>query len=167
MTDLLARPSPALRSHPLVASALAPGENRNAFEQFIRSWVQDLRPEGAVETTLAIRAATLAWRLNRAQKLETQVLARRGASGANLIESSMADRYARGAVEMVSRWEQAIERSLFKILAQFEAMQRRRRKSGVEEVSADAAPTGDAMEEIVLHKPRVTISLDLPDDGRK
>ena len=129
MTDLLARPSPALRSHPLVASALAPGENRNAFEQFITSWVKDLRPEGAVETTLAIRAATLAWRLNRAQKLETQVLARRGSSGTNLIDSSMADRYARGAVEMVSRWEQAIERSLFRILAQFEAVQERRRKS--------------------------------------
>jgi hypothetical protein len=166
MANLLARPSPALRSHPLVASALAPGENRNAFEQFVTSWVEDLRPEGAVETTLAIRAATLAWRLNRAQKLETQVLARRGSSGTNLIESSMADRYARGAVEMVSRWEQAIERSLFRILAQFEAMQERRRKSNGRVITGKPEATEAAIDEVVPQKPRVTISLD-PEDGRQ
>jgi hypothetical protein len=129
MTDPILNPLAPVRSHPLVSSALASGENRNIFEQFISSFVGDLQPEGALETTLAIRAATLAWRLNRAQRLETQVLNRRSAAGANLLESGMADRYARNAVEMVSRWEQGLERSLYKTLERLERTRHQRKET--------------------------------------
>ena len=121
--------SSTLRNHPLVASAHAAGENRNVFESFVAAFIQDLAPEGALEVTLATRAATIAWRLNRAQKLETQVLSRRSSSGTNLIEASMSDRYGRQCVEMVARWEQGLERSLYKTLEQLERAQKQRKRA--------------------------------------
>lgn len=131
----------AFRTHPLVASAHAVGENRNVFEAFIRDFVRDLQPQGPVEATLAARAAGLAWRLNRAQKLETDALAvNRGGSG-NLIQACMRDACGRQAIEMISRWEQSIERSLFKTLDALALRQKRRSavSANDSEIGAEAA----------------------------
>jgi hypothetical protein len=139
--------SPTLRNHPLVASAHAAGENRNVFENFVAAFIQDLAPEGALEVTLATRAATIAWRLNRAQKLETQVLTRRSSSGINLIDASMADRYGRQCLEMVARWEQGLERSLYKTLEQLERTKKKRNSAeGKPSVGKVSATTGENSE---------------------
>jgi hypothetical protein len=92
----------------------------------MREFVLDLHPQGPVEATLAARAAGLAWRLNRAQKLETDALSvNRGVDG-NLMQACMRDVYGRQAIEMISRWEQTIERSLFKTLDALAMRQKRR-----------------------------------------
>jgi hypothetical protein len=131
----------AFRNHPLISSAHARGENRNVFEAFIRDFVRDLQPKGPVEATLAARAAGLAWRLNRAQKLETDALSvNRGGSG-NLMQACMRDAYGQKAIEMISRWEQSIERSLLKTLDAL--VMRQKRRSSVPandcEIGAEAA----------------------------
>lgn len=117
------------RNHPLISSAHGRGENRNEFERFIRDFVRDLNPEGAVEATFAARSAGLAWRLNRAQRLETVVLSKRGSSSSGcLIDNGLESRYGRDNIEMISRWEQNLERSLLKMLGALESLQRRRGK---------------------------------------
>jgi hypothetical protein len=131
----------AFRSHPLVSTAHAAGENRNVFEAFIRDFVRDLQPQGPVEATLAARAAGLAWRLNRAQKLETDALSvNRGGIG-NLMQACMRDSHGRQAIEMISRWEQSIERSLLKTLDALAMRQKRRSAVPVNdcEIGAEAA----------------------------
>ncbi len=121
----------AFRNHPLIASAHASGENRNVFESFVRGFIGNLQPLGTIEATLAARAAGLAWRLNRAQQLETRILSRPdGSSGHTAITNGLSSPYARKTVEMVSRWEQGLERSLFKTLEVIERRQRFRLQRG-------------------------------------
>lgn len=116
----------AFRNHPLISSAHAKGENRNVFESFIRDFARDLEPDGPVEATLAARAASLAWRLNRAQKLETIALSKTDRYESNLIENGLNSSDRRQTVEMISRWEQSLERSLFKTLDALRRLQKQR-----------------------------------------
>lgn len=138
-----------VRNHPLIASAHANGENRNTFEAFIRGFIADLEPVGAIEGTLAARAAGIAWRLNRAQGLETLVLTkpdkydRTTALGDGLSRSS-----TREALDLVSRWEQGLERSLLKTLDAFDkaqAVRQRRRKSQEKIKTVEDVPIVGAM----------------------
>jgi hypothetical protein len=117
----------AFRSHPLIASAHAAGENRNVFEAFVRGFVGDLEPVGTIEATLAARAAGVAWRLNRAQGLETKILSRPDKyDGETPLDDAFSHPGPRKVLEMVARWEQGLERSLFKTLEAFERLQRQR-----------------------------------------
>jgi hypothetical protein len=122
----------AFRNHPLVASAHAPRENRNTFEAFVRGFIGDLAPIGMVEATLAARAAGIAWRLNRAQGLETQVLTmpKGYPTKETALEDALNSGSTRQAVEMVARWEQGLERSLFKTLEVLDKRQCARRRRG-------------------------------------
>lgn len=117
----------AFRNHPLIASAYARGENRNVFEAFIRSFVGDLNPEGPIEATLAARAAGLAWRLNRAQKLETLALIKPDRHDNTPLAAGLGNSDRRQTLEMISRWEQSLERSLFKVLEALERVQKQKR----------------------------------------
>lgn len=150
----------AFRNHPLISSAHARGENRNVFEAFIRDFVLDLQPRGPVEATFAARAAGLAWRLNRAQKLETVVLSRTSQSDGGHIVTGLRDRYARDNIEMISRWEQSLERSLLKTLDAFEQLQKRR---GAKTVPANSVEIGPEIDEAIreLGAPLGKVSMEL------
>lgn len=137
----------AFRNHPLISTALARGENRNVFEAFVRDFVRELRPHGPVEATFAARAAGLAWRINRAQGLETAALCKRAYNGESLIETSMNfGGVSKDSIEMISRWEQSLERSLLKMLDTLDRLQRRRRK---EYASESTAENGSEMEDAI------------------
>lgn len=130
--------SATFRNHPLIGSAHAHGENRNTFEAFVRGFIGDLEPVGAVEVTLAARAAGLAWRVNRAQGLETRILSKpEGDRGETALSTGLSSRYARNALEMVSRWEQGLERSMFKTLETLDKAQRLRRRRGLGDKTAE------------------------------
>ncbi len=121
----------AFRNHPLIASAHAAGENRNTFEAFVRGFIGDLAPVGTIEATLAARAAGIAWRLNRAQSLETKILSRPDKyDGDTPLDDALENGGPRNILEMVARWEQGLERSLFKTLDVLERMQRLRNQRG-------------------------------------
>lgn len=136
----------AFRNHPLIASAHAAGENRNTFEAFVRGFIGDLQPVGTIEATLSARAAGIAWRLNRAQGLETRILSRPSDYSArkSLLQDGVGDKYTRQAMEFVSRWEQGLERSLFKTLDALAKMQRRRQRENPRNHPEDAACHVDA-----------------------
>src|SRR6202167_5396816 len=50
-------------------------EDRAAHDQFSKALINDLAPEGAMETQLAQRIATDSWRLNRASAIEDNLFA--------------------------------------------------------------------------------------------
>lgn len=126
----------ALRAHPLLASALAKTDSRFDFEAFATAFVTDLAPVGPVEATLAARAAGLAWRLNRAQLVESAFLSKPDVYGDRLtpLENALDNHRDVGLLEGINRWEASLQRSLLRILSELER-RRRQRQSGDETAS--------------------------------
>ena len=54
--------------------AVISGENPADYEAYLESFLTDLKPVGAVETMLAERFVSLAWRLLRAQRMQNQAM---------------------------------------------------------------------------------------------
>src|SRR5512132_411667 len=54
-----------------------PQEDPRELDEKIRRWVGDLQPRGDAERDLVVRAAKLAWLLDRAERCETAGLAAR------------------------------------------------------------------------------------------
>ncbi len=142
----------AFRNHPLISSAYARGENRNVFEAFIRGFVGDLNPEGPIEATLAARAAGLAWRLNRAQKLETLALIKPDRYENTPVMAGLVNSDGRQTLEMISRWEQSLERSLFKAL---EALERVKKQKRARIEPSKNTPIGDKTSETQKKEPQL------------
>lgn len=132
----------ALRAHPLLASALAKTDSRFDFEAFATAFVTDLAPVGPVEATLAARAAGLAWRLNRAQAVESAFLSKPDAFGDRLtpLENALDNRHDVVLLEGINRWEASLQRALLKILSELER-RRHQRHSGAETASIYAVTT--------------------------
>ena len=63
--------------------AVLPQEDAAEFEAFEAAILADLAPTGALQTLLARRVAVAAWRLERADRLEAEVLEVRSYEGAN------------------------------------------------------------------------------------
>jgi hypothetical protein len=62
-------------SHAKVVSRVLPQEDPVELERRINKWIADLNPRNDVERELVIRAAKLAWTLDRAGRCETARLA--------------------------------------------------------------------------------------------
>ena len=60
--------------HGLFAQSVIYGENEGDYEAFHEKFFAKLDPVGAVELFLAERAANLAWRLKRAERMQNQVI---------------------------------------------------------------------------------------------
>jgi hypothetical protein len=120
-----------LVKHPLLASALATGDSRFDFEAFAAAMLGDLDPQGPLESTLAARAVGLAWRLNRAQGLETYFLSRpsRHGSRETPLASGFSSRFDLATVEGLQRWETSLERSLARTLEMLERVRVANRRS--------------------------------------
>lgn len=136
--------------HGLTAWAdLVPGEDQEAFDRLKDGLLGQLAPAGELEAALVGRVASCLWRLWRAQRIEAGVLAyeRRDAKNfpatSSPFEDPMTDQQQRadlptwglafirdchgaGALEKLTRYEGAIERSLFRALHQLERLQRSR-----------------------------------------
>jgi len=103
-----------------------------------------------LETTLAARVAGLAWRLNRAQALESAFLSKPDGYGAQLtpIENALDSRNDLAALEAMQRWETSLSRNFTRTLAELRALQASRRSGGFPAPAADIAlsPSGDPIE---------------------
>jgi len=124
-------------------------ENQAEFDSMREQMLADLAPAGAMETLLAQRAFSLAWRLKRAETMQAQVIE-------DMVESHISyerlklgrqtpkePRYApeylvlgriakddwcgRRLIERFFEYERRIEKSLYKTIAQLRAMQLMRR----------------------------------------
>jgi hypothetical protein len=60
-----------------VAAPVLPQEDAAELGRKIQEWIESYQPDGAVETDLVIRAAKASWALDRADRHETALLARR------------------------------------------------------------------------------------------
>ena len=114
----------ALR-HGLCAKKLAvlPDEDAAALAAFEAALVAELAPEGALQAVLAERVVSAAWRLARADRIETEVLAfRRGLDG-DLGLALIRDGNGTRAVETVLRYRGAALAEFLRALRTLQALQ--------------------------------------------
>ena len=135
----------ALKHGLFAVQDVVPTENQAEFDSMREQMLADLAPVGAMETLLAQRAFSLAWRLQRVQTIQAQVtrdmvethisyeqlnLGRRQPKNPRYAPEYLAlGRIAkedwRGSrlIERFFEYERRIEKSLYKTIAQLRAMQ--------------------------------------------
>jgi hypothetical protein len=99
------------------------GEGANEWEAHRRAIVENLAPEGPVETALAERVASAIWRWRRVSAYEEAAIAERQHSpmaSARLLPSPL-------DIDKVIRYEAHLTRELYKALHELEAMRAERR----------------------------------------
>src|SRR5580698_9686413 len=124
-------------------------EDRDAHELFSKSLIKDLAPDGAMEIQLAQRVATDSWRLNRISAIEDNLFAlgqlQHGGQAcpevpeidAALISARVFTQESK-QLELLTLYEQRINRSIQKNLAMLQALQATR-KSAHEAAMKEAA----------------------------
>lgn len=136
--------------HGLLSSVdLVAGEDADALTTLRETLVADLAPEGELEELLAGRVVSCMWRLARAQRFEVALLTREAhevAEGERHLDKAYPLRHTvdglalrrfgtvfvrccnvgGGALEKLTRYEAAIERSLFRALHELHRLQAER-----------------------------------------
>jgi hypothetical protein len=149
--------------------AVIHGENPAQFDLYREAFLADLRPVGPMESMLAERIVSLAWRLQRAERLQNQaidakILESTGGRVAKVARSllpggvrqTLADSgvmepdpslgriFAKDSLDAwlldrLQLYERRIETSMFRTIAQLRQFQRRR---GAEQARAEAQQSG-------------------------
>jgi len=98
---------------------LLPGEDINAYGDFVNLFLADLLPQGAYQLALAARIAGLHWRLGRIPALETRILKSR------INEGEIAKR-----LSLLSLYEGRISREADRLMKQLAAAKASARREG-------------------------------------
>ncbi len=157
--------SNALKHGLLAKDIVLPSEDEQEFEGLRRALITELRPEGSLEEQIAERIVACLWRLRRVFPIEAGILRKTSLTMENNYAIEEADRRGHesvtkaklrreaqspgaafrhdavygDAIGKLSRYETAIERSLFRALHLFEQLQTARR-----EREASTPEVGDA-----------------------
>jgi hypothetical protein len=102
---------------------VVPGESRDAWDTHLRAIVDALGPAGPLETSLAERAASAIWRLQRVTSYEEAAIAERQhlpAASARLLPHPL-------EIDKIIRYEAHLSRQLFQALHELESMRAARR----------------------------------------
>lgn len=138
-----AKASKNATKHGLTASSvLAPGERIEAFKSFVSAMTDSLKPVGELEAYLVERVALCGWRLRRVSRLEVAYATSKAEQHAHSLEQG----YAFGTEGLspqgiegtcvakqapvlanLSRYEAALERSMYRALHELERVQAARR----------------------------------------
>ena len=130
------------RKHGLLSQEmLLPGEDETAFKELGESLREELQPVGELENLLVERIIAAHWRLRRISRAETGIFVREPYGGVARGAQSKPDNAALGlafirdanganAFSKLSRYETAIERSLYKALHELQRIQAARRANG-------------------------------------
>jgi hypothetical protein len=124
-------------------------EDRIAHDAFSAALIKSMAPEGALELQLAQRVATDSWRLNRASAIEDNIFALGHFRGPNDLDIEQAELHAAmtaartfmreaKAIELLTLYEQRLNRSIHKNLATLQALQTTRKaeqKAALEEAA--------------------------------
>jgi hypothetical protein len=124
-------------------------EDRAAHDRFSAALIKDLAPEGAMELQLAQRIATDSWRLNRTSAVEDNLFAIGYSEHANDATSEHPEVHAAliaarvftaesKHLELLTLYEQRMNRNLHRNLAQLKALQAERKERHEREM-AEAA----------------------------
>ena len=154
----------ALKHGLFAVQDVVPTENQAEFDSMREQMLADLAPVGPMETLLAQRAFSLAWRLQRAQTMQAQVtedmveshilhlqvnLGRQKPKEPRYAPEYLAlgriakeDWCSSRLIERLFEYERRIEKSLYKTIAQLRAMQLMRQMAQADEaqqpIQADA-----------------------------
>jgi hypothetical protein len=102
---------------------LLPQEDAAEFEAFEAAILADLAPEGALQTMAARRVAVAAWRMERADRLEAEVLEVRSYEGASAGVALIRDGNATGSFETLLRYRGAAMAEFWRALRTLKALQ--------------------------------------------
>lgn len=127
-----------LRHGLFARDVVLPGEDRAAYDDFLKRLNADLRPVGMVEKELLNRAAALWWRLGRTAAIEAGLLnpdwsndpraARRLTGGGPLVDAFRVALDDTRTLDVLGRYEGRLERALTRTLATFSRVQEARLK---------------------------------------
>ena len=127
------------RRHNLTGQVTAmPEEDRIAHDAFAEALIKSMAPEGALELQLAQRIATDSWRLNRASAIEDNIFALGFSDHSGDIDVDHPELHAAltaartftreaKSIELLTLYEQRINRSLQKNLALLQQLQATRK----------------------------------------
>ena len=127
------------RRHNLTGQVTAmPEEDRIAHDSFAEALIKSMAPEGALELQLAQRIATDSWRLNRATAIEDNIFALGFTDHSGDIDTEHPELHAAltaartftreaKSIELLTLYEQRINRSLQKNLALLQQLQATRK----------------------------------------
>jgi hypothetical protein len=100
-----------------------PQEDAAAFEALEAAILAELAPQGALQTLLARRVAVAAWRLERADRLEAEVLEFRSSEGANAGLALIRDGNGTRSFETLMRYRGAAMAEFMRALRTLKALQ--------------------------------------------
>lgn len=134
----------ALRHGLLSERVLLPSEDAEALETFREGMLRRLQPEGELECLLADRVVASAWRLRRAAQIEVDILDRSMNDITALPEllsqsrirldvgfAFLNDARGPGCISKLSRYESAIERTMYRALHELQRLQAARAGTNV------------------------------------
>jgi hypothetical protein len=116
-----------------------PDEEAAEFAALEAALLEELAPVGALQTVLARRVAVAAWRLERADRLEAEVLEFRSYEGANAGLALIRDGNATRSFETLLRYRGAAMAELWRALRTLKALQAEAAMAVQEPVPAPAA----------------------------
>ncbi len=115
---------------------LLPQEDAAEFEALESAIVAELAPEGALQTLLARRVAVAAWRLERADRMEAEVLEFRSYEGANAGLALIRDGNATRSFDTLMRYRGAAMAEFWRALKTLKALQAEQAAGATMETSA-------------------------------
>lgn len=118
----------------LSRETVLPNEDRAEFETFRALLLADLDPVGELEELLADRIVTAAWRLRRAVRAESLMLAHINFGRSPRTDREEAESYSHYLcvpADNLRRYETTIERSFFKALHELQRLQAARQGGNV------------------------------------
>jgi hypothetical protein len=98
------------------------GEDQAAFDALHAALIDELAPEGALQTLLASRIARAAWRLERAERIEGELFGYHGDDG-NLGLALVRDGNSTGAFDTLLRYRGSALAELWRALRLLKALQ--------------------------------------------
>lgn len=113
---------------------LLEGEDEAAFTAMDQGLKADLQPRGALETLLASRLVIAAWRMDRADRIEADLLtSTSGPRASTLGEKLTRDRYGPQAVDCLIRYRGTTQTEFWRSLAALRALQTQKDETVLEE----------------------------------
>lgn len=109
------------------ATVLLEGEDGEAFQTLDQGLKADLQPSGPLETLLTSRLAMAAWRMDRADRIEADLLtSTHGAQPSSLGEKVKRDRHGPQAIDCLIRYRGTTQAEFWRTLAALRSIQNQR-----------------------------------------
>jgi hypothetical protein len=116
------------------------GESAAEFERLEAALIEELAPEGVLQSLLAQRVAAAVWRLGRAEQLETQLFAENGLTGRSFGLALIRDCNGARSFDTLLRYRGGTLAELWRALRTLKALQAEAAAQMAERIVAAEAP---------------------------